>query len=404
MREGSRVSGSREDEAPPSLHAQGLARLAAAADRVGAPAGLRAALQQPARLTALWLPGPAGPVAGWWAQQSLDLPTLGGFAQAPGLSADAVRAAALWTHLQAAAVGLSVGGGFGGLAAPPGLVSAAAVGRAWAPVLGDSVVGAERGTDAAWLGRWRGALGPGAPVVGLPEALGGSALRAQAVARGGQLVLDRFLRQVGWARPRLRVAVHGDGAVGRAAVAVARAAGLRVVAVCDAEVGAVAEGGLDPARLAGGLGAAGVPTTPAGVLAHDAEVLILASGAGVVDAAAAHQIKARVIVELARFAIAPEADAVLLDRRVAVLPHLVAGAGGLVMDHALWQGRGAPADDEALANALAAQLDRAFRALWAAAVGEGLPARTAALTVALRRLSAQHQALHGPELSAPAGP
>ncbi|MCB9523086.1 MAG: hypothetical protein H6702_06860 [Myxococcales bacterium] len=381
-----------EREAPVALHADALARLEGAAARLGLAVDPRWA--QPARAVALRVTGPTGPVTAWRARQATGRWALGPWTVDPGLDADGVAAGALWTHLQAALLGLPVDGAYGGTAAP---VCAKGLALALAPELQHDVLGPDRGVDAAWLGALAHGLGPDAPVVGLPAALGGGALRPGAVARGGLRVLDAFLRQVGWPRDRLRVAIHGFGPVGRAALAQCQGAGLRVVAVCDAQRGAHSAAGLTPEALADGFGTVGAPVTPDALLRSEVDVLVLASGARALDAEIAGALRCRAVLELARFGVLSEADPILLQRGVAVLPHLLAGAGGLLLDHALWQGRraGRAVDDEALANGLTAGMDRAFRQVWAAALGEGLPARTAALAVALRHLAAVEAAQSG---------
>jgi glutamate dehydrogenase/leucine dehydrogenase len=396
------------EDATPRPHAEAVARLQRLVGALNLPPALLTELQQPARLITFTTGGHTG----WRARQALDHPALGAFHLDPALDAEAVRAAALRAHLQCALLGLPHAGAAGGLAAPRATdltPCVAALRHDQGPEL--DIFARGPGVNARALARWTrtrnqllGRLERGA-TVGQPARLGGSGARDGAVGRGAMLVMDRFARQLGLNPRALRVAVHGFGPVGRSTARFLSQAGYRVIAICERRGGVLAEGGLDVDALAQQLDAARqtnpdatlasisdhTPLSPDGVLAHDAEVLVLASGASVLGPEHVSRVRARYLLEVAGDAIRPEVDAELVERRVAVLPDLMVGAGGLVMDHLCWhRARYAPdRTDEILLNQLAATLDRAWRALWAVAMDEGRSARSAALTLALRRLAAQ---------------
>jgi glutamate dehydrogenase (NAD(P)+) len=175
-----------------------------------------------------------------------------------------------------------------------------------------------------------------------------------------------------------------------------------VVAVGDV-AGAVAnEGGLDVGLLADHVAVTGsVAGFPGGeVIPSTAlwdvgcELLVPAALGGVIDAAVAGRLQARVIVEAANGPTMVEAQPVLDERGVVVVPDILANAGGVTASYFEWaQARqGYPWEDDLVAERLRQRIDAAFAAVWARAETLEVNLRAAAFVVAVERVAAAHEA------------
>ncbi|UCH74886.1 MAG: Glu/Leu/Phe/Val dehydrogenase [Rhodospirillales bacterium] len=204
----------------------------------------------------------------------------------------------------------------------------------------------------AWIFDTYNAMHPGAnnrPVVtGKPLELGGSKGRLEATGEGCLYATERLI-EFGLV-PELtsltgaRIAIQGFGNVGAVAARRFMEAGARIVAVSDSQGGAHAADGLDVNAVLGHRRAHGtvVGTPGTGTLANpdlltlDCDILIPAALGGVVTAANAADIKARLVVEGANAPVLPEAETILAERGVVVLPDIVANAGGVTVSYFEW--------------------------------------------------------------------
>jgi glutamate dehydrogenase (NAD(P)+) len=186
-------------------------------------------------------------------------------------------------------------------------------------------------------------------VTGKPLEMGGSPGREDATARGCLYVTERFLslspiEGLG-SLQGARVVIQGYGQVGSFAARLFSEAGAQIIAVSDSQGGiASLNGGLDvPAveawkREHGTV--VGLPETRTitnqDLLSQECDILIPAALGNQIKADNADQIKARLIVEAANRPITPEADDILTERGVYILPDILANAGGVTVSYYEW--------------------------------------------------------------------
>jgi len=337
-------------------------------------------------------------------------PSMGGVRYDPALSLGDVAGLSAWNTLKAAVLNLPFGGAAGGVAVDRNKVARAELERLSRRYMAELVnlVGPESdvlapdyGTDEqvmAWFmdtyAQAKGYIEP-AVVVGKPERLGGTRGREDAVALGLVYVTERHAARYGLALKGARVAVQGFGSVGRAVARVLYRLGARVVAV-STDTGGLYDGkGLDiPALLAhfereGTLeGFPGEPITNAQLLALSVDYLVLAAYQHVVHKDNASEVHAKVVVEGANVPVTAEADEILRERGVIVVPHILAAGGNLVIGYLEWVQDLSEYfwDEPKVKSQLKSALVRAFDEVWAYAERHRLPLRTAAAWLAIQRV------------------
>jgi glutamate dehydrogenase (NAD(P)+) len=198
------------------------------------------------------------------------------------------------------------------------------------------------------------------------------------------------------------VAIQGYGNVGSAAATILHHMGLRIVAVSDISGGLTNPRGLDiedinahvaahPGHLLAGYAAPGTESiTNQELLTSDVDVLIPAALEYQIHAGNADQIRARVVVEAANGPTTPEADQILNERGVVVVPDILANAGGVVVSYFEWvQDMQCFFWEEAEVNR---HLERimvdSYRQVWATSERHGVPMRLAAYMLAVDKVAA----------------
>jgi glutamate dehydrogenase (NADP+) len=341
-------------------------------------------------------------------------PTKGGVRYDPAASADEVETLAFWMTVKCAVANIPYGGGKGAIRVDPGALSVAelerltrAYVRAFARCIGPDrdIPGPDLGTNSKIMGwmadEYASIVGHWAPgvVTGKPIALGGSLGRDDATARGGFYLLQHLARELDVA-PGARVAVHGLGNAGMHMARLLAQAGYRIVAVADSRHGLYCSEGLDlgavvRAKASGGLaglaGSNGVADCkPADVLLAECDVLVPAAVENVIRVHNADRVRARIILELANGPVAPEADDILAQRGVTVLPDILANAGGVTVSYFEWvQNRQGVSWPLAEVHArLRQMMEQEGGAVFALAQEKGVSIRMAAYMHALARLAA----------------
>ena len=203
-----------------------------------------------------------------------------------------------------------------------------------------------------------GEKSPGA-ITGKPLELGGSLGRSTATSQGGFYALLEYLRKFGKKPAETTIAIQGFGNAGGAFADLAHAAGFQVVAASDSKGGLVCEGGrCDISKLKAFKKKSGSlrgnfcegdrcdvqvmqreqvrMVSNEELLELDVDVLVLAALDGVVHADNAANIKANIILELANGPVTPEADKILEDNGVVVIPDIYANAGGVTVSYFEW--------------------------------------------------------------------
>jgi len=240
-------------------------------------------------------------------------------------------------------------------------------------------------------------------VTGKPIALGGSVFRREATGAGVVMVLERACERLGLDLADLRCVIQGFGNVGGIAASELYDKGAQVVAVSDISGAIYAPRGIDVPTLheftarGGALDAFGgriEASSNEELLELPCDVLVLAARENQVTAANAGHIQARIIVEGANGPISTEADAILEERGVLVLPDILANAGGVTVSYFEWVQDRARLfwDRDAIRRGLAEKLRDAFDRVWALAADQQASLRRAALIAAVRDVASALQA------------
>jgi glutamate dehydrogenase (NAD(P)+) len=286
-------------------------------------------------------------------------PAKGGLRYHPALTLDDVRALAMYMTWKSAVVELPFGGAKGGVICDPDALSITELERMTRRFTTEIslIVGPDRDIPAPDLGTgpqvmaWimdtlsmHAGFSVPASVTGKPTAIGGSEGRYTSTGRGLSIVTVQAMRDRGLDPIGATVAVQGFGKVGGVSARLLESAGMRVVAVSDSAGGCYSESGVDLEALRtlkeeGGsvadYGAADRITNDE-LLRLDVDVLVPAALEAQVTGNNADAIRARVIAEGANAPLDPDADRILNDRGVVILPDILANAGGVVVSYFEW--------------------------------------------------------------------
>ncbi len=287
-------------------------------------------------------------------------PGKGGIRYAPDVTVDEVKALAAWMTWKCAVVNVPFGGAKGGIRCNPRAMSRGEVERMTRRYTANliDVFGPDRDIPApdmntneqtmAWIldtYSMHARRTESAVVTGKPVGLGGSLGRREATGRGVMTVTMRALERLGMSASSCTVAVQGFGNVGSVAADLLAEQGCTIVAVSDFSGGYYNPNGLDLAALHAyaadhdGL-LEGYPDADAitndELLTLDVDVLAPCAKEDQITRHNAHQVKARVIVEGANGPTTSNADAILHDNGVLVIPDILANAGGVTVSYFEW--------------------------------------------------------------------
>jgi glutamate dehydrogenase (NAD(P)+) len=234
-------------------------------------------------------------------------------------------------------------------------------------------------------------------VTGKPISLGGSLFRHEATGAGVVMVVERACQRLGWNLADQRCVVQGFGNVGGIAAAELDAMGATVIAVSDVSGAVHDEGGLDVQALLrfaeehGSLSdwREGDRLTNEELLELPCDILVLAAREDQIHADNAPRLQARLIAEGANGPTSLEADAILAERGIPVLPDVLTNAGGVTVSYFEWvQDLGRLFWDRREIRAkLAEQLGDAFDRVWTLSEQKGLSLRSAALVAGIREVA-----------------
>jgi glutamate dehydrogenase (NAD(P)+) len=288
-------------------------------------------------------------------------PGKGGIRFHPGVTLEEVEGLAMLMTWKCAVTDLPLGGAKGGVSVDPHKLTRRQVERltkrytaAILPIIGPErdIPAPDVNTDEstmAWIvdtvTMMTGQHSPEV-VTGKPIELGGSRGRAEATGRGVAFVTLEALKRAGRRPDNTRVAVQGFGNVGSVTAKGLAEAGCKIVAVSDVSGGYASPQGIDipaaidhvkrnPKRVLEGLPGLS-KITNAELLAMDVEVLVPAALEGQITSANVHEVRAKIIVEGANGPITADADRVLADRGVTIMPDILANAGGVVVSYFEW--------------------------------------------------------------------
>ena len=322
-----------------------------------------------------------------------------------------VMALSAWMSIKNAAVNVPYGGAKGGIRVDPKTLSLGELERMTRRYTSEIgiIIGPTKDIPApdvntneqimAWMmdtySMNEGATATGV-VTGKPVDLGGSLGRRDATGRGVFTVGVEAAKRIGLDVATARLAVQGFGNVGGVAARLFGEAGTRLVAVQDHGGTIYREAGLDITALqthvtkfgsvAGFEGASVIPN--AQFWDVDCDILIPAALEQQITEANAHRIKARMVIEGANGPTTPEADDILHDRNVLVLPDVIANAGGVTVSYFEWVQDFSSffwSEDEINARLVRIMKD-AFAAVWQVSEDHKVSLRTATFIVACKRI------------------
>ncbi len=338
-------------------------------------------------------------------------PFKGGIRFHPEVTRDEVIALAAWMTWKCALVDIPFGGGKGGVVCDPTKLSDRELERltrrftyTLMPLLGPDIdipapdVFTNEKTMAWIMDTYSIFAGYNAPgvVTGKSRTIGGSPGRREATGRGVCIVARKTLELFGETLENKTVAVQGFGNVGYHAALFLSQNGARVQAVTDVTGGVYREEGLDIedlgryAREHGGV--AGYPKADPlpgeKIFGLPVDLLVPAALEGQIHSGNVHEIQARYIVEGANGPITPQADEVLNQKGVLVVPDILANSGGVVVSYFEWvQDRMALEwEEEEVNERLRKKLERATVEVKETAEQYHTDWRTAAYILAIRRI------------------
>jgi glutamate dehydrogenase (NAD(P)+) len=339
-------------------------------------------------------------------------PTKGGIRFHQDVSLPEVKALSMWMTWKCAVVGLPFGGAKGGVTVNPKLLSPNELQNLTRRYTSEIsiLIGPQRDIPApdvntnaqimAWLmdtyAMIEGHSEPGV-VTGKPIALGGSEGRGEATGRGCVFVIEQAAKTIGLDLANSRTVIQGYGNAGSVAGRLISADGSTVVAVSDSHGGIYNPAGLDLAKVDAHKRATGSVVdfaeaqnvSNAEMFGLDCDILIPAALEGQIREDNAGQIKAKLIAEAANGPTTPEADAILDDRGILLIPDILANAGGVTVSYFEWvQAMQAfPWTEEEVNERLRRIMTTAFSAVHDTSKQFNVPMRTAALVRAITRVA-----------------
>jgi glutamate dehydrogenase (NAD(P)+) len=339
-------------------------------------------------------------------------PTKGGIRYDPEVTLGECAALAMWMTWKCALLRLPYGGAKGGVRCRPRELSLVELQRLTRRYTAELVrfIGPQEDIPApdmatneqtmAWMmDTYSMQVGYAVPeiVTGKPVSLGGSLFRHEATGAGVVMVVERACERLGLRLADQRCVVQGFGNVGGIAARELASKGATVLAVSDLSGGVYDERGLDLAALvayaeangslAGYAGAQRI--TNAELLELPCDVLVLAAREDQVTGENAQRVHARIVAEGANGPTSVDADAILAEREILVLPDILTNAGGVTVSYFEWVqdlGRLFWTREEIRAR-LAEKLADAFDRVWALSEEQGLTLRSAALVAGVREVA-----------------
>jgi glutamate dehydrogenase (NAD(P)+) len=403
------------------LHRTALAQLDRVAGRLNLDHDIHERLRFPRRALVVSVPvrmdsGKTEVFIGYRVHHNTALgPTKGGLRYDLGVNLGEVTALAMLMSWKCALVGLPYGGAKGGVRCNPRALSLRErehLTRRYTTeiilMIGPDIdiPAPDLGTDEqtmAWMmdtySMTQGKSVPGV-VTGKPMIVGGSAGRREATGRGIVFVLYQAAKSLGQELRGKKIVVQGFGNVGGTAARLLWNDGCTIAGVSDFKGGVWNPGGIDVRQLQTYVTETGsVAGFPGGeaignerILEQPCDVLIPAAVDSVINERNADRVKALIIAEGANGPTTPEADVILRDRGVTVIPDILCNAGGVVvsyfewvqgLQHYFWK-------ESEIISRLQEIMARAFTRVWQTSQKGGVDLRTGALMEGVSRVADAH--------------
>jgi glutamate dehydrogenase len=338
-------------------------------------------------------------------------PYKGGIRFHPEADIEEVKALAALMAIKCAVVGIPLGGGKGGVACNPKELSQKEIeqiSRGWARMMAP-YIGANKDipapdvyTTPAIMGymvdefeKVTGKSEPGV-ITGKPLSMGGSLGRTPATGLGGFYVFEALLNSLD-DKSRQRVAIQGFGNVGFYAAKFIHQAGHKIVAISDSKEAIYVADGIDPItanalkeegkKLSEYPGATVI--TNEELLVCDCDILVPAALDNQIREDNAKDVKAKIILELANGPLTPEADEILKNKGVLVVPDVLANAGGVTVSYFEWVQNvgGYYWTEEEVFSKLRNIMQESFQQTYMLAEEKGVTLREGAFLLAVKRIA-----------------
>ncbi|UCH34613.1 MAG: Glu/Leu/Phe/Val dehydrogenase [Armatimonadota bacterium] len=340
-------------------------------------------------------------------------PAKGGIRFHPDETIDTIRALASWMTWKCALSDIPLGGGKGGVVCKPKAMSRGELERLSRAYIGavHRILGPDMDIPApdvytdpqimAWMMdeycKLTGHYCPGV-ITGKPLALGGSMGRGDATARGAIFTIREACKHLGMDATGATVAIQGFGNAGSfAALLAEQLLGCRVVAVSDSSGGALNARGISAAAAVAHKmdtgSVVGLPDTEqiggADLLTVEADILIPAALENVITEANADRIRAKIVAEAANGPTTPEADVILHDKGVFMIPDFLCNAGGVIVSYfeTVQNRQSFYWEEGEVHERLDRKLTKAFFDVLSVAEQRKIDMRTAAYCVAVQRVA-----------------
>ncbi len=341
------------------------ARFEYAAEKLNLDPGIWKVLRQPSREIIVHFPvqmddGRFEVFTGYRVQHSQARgPGKGGIRYAPDVTLDEVRALASWMTWKCAVVDIPFGGAKGGVICDPKKLSGGELERITRRYTAEIIdfIGPEKDVPAPDLGTNEQTMAwimdtysmhmrqtVTSVVTGKPLTIGGSRGRREATGRGLRKVCDEALRFLGLPRQGSRVILQGFGNVGANAARLMMESGYKIIGIAEYDGALLNRDGIDIHALSehrqregSVLGFRGAEAAdPDELLTADCEILIPAAMENVITSRNADRIRARVVAEGANGPTTAVADEILAEKRVFIIPDILANAGGVTASYFEW--------------------------------------------------------------------
>lgn len=383
------------------------------AEHLGLPETIRQKLREPERIIEVKPLAGGKEYIGWRVQHSTSRgPAKGGIRYHPQVTLDEVKALAMWMTWKTAVVDIPFGGAKGGVVCDPKKLSAQELDeltrsytREIFPYIGPEkdVPAPDVGTGpnemaivadeyAKLAGHWEPAV-----VTGKPIDKGGSRARESAAGNGVFFTGKEAAAKMGFRIEEASAAIQGAGNVGGFAAKALAQAGAKIIAISDSRGTVFNERGLNveeviahKARTGSVVNYANAETLGSEkIFEMPADILIPAALENSITRDNAPKIKARLVLEGANGPTTPEADKLLLERGIVIVPDILANAGGVTVSYFEWrQNRQNESWSEAEVNRrLEKVMKKAFSDIWQMAQKEKTDLRTAAHLLAVKRVA-----------------
>lgn len=343
-------------------------------------------------------------------------PYKGGIRFHPQVDLNEVRALSAWMTIKTAVVDIPFGGGKGGIEVNPKELTKAEkeeLSRNFVKEIHEDigpdkdVPAPDVGTDSQimdWmLDEYEKQTNSKAPASFTAKSLdnGGSKGRVEATGKGGAYILEALAEKKGLNPEETTVAVQGYGNVGSGFAIAAAKLGFNIIAASDSQGGYLVENGFNASKMCeckmeeGTIKKCGEKLHPEGrqitneqLIELDVDILVPAALENVITEENADNLNANIIIELANGPTTPEADQILKNKDITVVPDILANAGGVTVSYFEWlqNKEGEQWPKEKVFEKLESKLKSAFEEVWEKSTNEKISLRNSAYQIAVERI------------------